>query len=160
VRGAQPTGALITFPNSEILRSNVINYTRDFPYVWDEVTQGVAHESDLSYSLSVLQKVSNRVLGEVMREPAVKYLEMISRRNLPYEIATEPTVFASVADAWTNLKIRYLIPARERRRWSSALIVELSKELALPEHSGKIVSSLPRTKIDLTTRSDADIMRS
>jgi small-conductance mechanosensitive channel len=33
VQGAQPTGALVTFPNSEVLRANVTNYTRDFPYV-------------------------------------------------------------------------------------------------------------------------------
>ncbi|HAR44215.1 MAG TPA: mechanosensitive ion channel protein MscS [Bdellovibrionales bacterium] len=151
VRGAQPTGALITFPNSEILRSNIINYTRDFPYVWDEVTQGVANESDLHYSISVLQRVAKRVVGEAMREPAKQYLEMISRRNLPYDIATEPSVFASTADAWTNLTIRYLIPARERRHWSSALIVELAKELAMPENAGKIIPSLPRARLEITT---------
>lgn len=37
VAGAQPTGAMITFPNWEVLRSNVVNYSREFPYVWDEL---------------------------------------------------------------------------------------------------------------------------
>ena len=45
VQGAQPTGALVTVPNSEILRSSIVNYTRDFPYVWDEVRTGVARYS-------------------------------------------------------------------------------------------------------------------
>jgi small-conductance mechanosensitive channel len=31
VSAAQSTGALITFPNWEVLRSNIINYSRDFP---------------------------------------------------------------------------------------------------------------------------------
>jgi hypothetical protein len=31
VAGAQPTGAMITFSNWEVLRSNIVNYSRDFP---------------------------------------------------------------------------------------------------------------------------------
>jgi small-conductance mechanosensitive channel len=49
VQGAQPTGALVTFPNSEVLRANVVNYTRDFPYVWDELDVSVTNQSDLVY---------------------------------------------------------------------------------------------------------------
>jgi small-conductance mechanosensitive channel len=47
VTGAQPTGAMITFPYWEVLRSNIVNYSREFPYVWDEVTVAIANESDL-----------------------------------------------------------------------------------------------------------------
>ena len=46
VQGAQPTGALVTFPNSEVLRSNIVNYTRDFPYVWDEMVVSFANGSE------------------------------------------------------------------------------------------------------------------
>ena len=47
IRAEQPTGRLITFPNHEILTGAVVNYTRDFPYVWDELVVAVAPESDL-----------------------------------------------------------------------------------------------------------------
>lgn len=53
VVAARATGALITFPNWEVLRSNIVNYTRDFPYVWDEVTINVANESDLGYAARI-----------------------------------------------------------------------------------------------------------
>jgi small conductance mechanosensitive channel len=149
VHGAQPTGALITFPNSEVLKANIINYTQDFPYVWDEVIQGVANESDLAYTVSVLKKVAKRVLGDAMRVPAQEYLQKIAEKNLCYDVATEPTVFVSVTDAWTNLTIRYLVPARERRRWSSELLIEISKELSRLEHKGQIIPSLPRMQIEL-----------
>lgn len=61
VGGSQPTGALVTFPNREILRSNIINYSRDFPYVWDEVTFAVANESDLDYTIAVLRNAADAV---------------------------------------------------------------------------------------------------
>ncbi|MEZ5420610.1 MAG: mechanosensitive ion channel [Vicinamibacterales bacterium] len=60
VTAAQATGAIITVPNWEVLRSNIVNYSRDFPYVWDEVTIGVANESDLGYCAHVLRGVTRR----------------------------------------------------------------------------------------------------
>src|SRR5690606_12815196 len=44
IHAEQPTGRLITFPNHEILTGSVVNYTRDFPYLWDELTVSVATE--------------------------------------------------------------------------------------------------------------------
>jgi small-conductance mechanosensitive channel len=70
VAGAQPTGAMITFPNWEVLRSNVVNYSREFPYVWDEVTVGVANESDLAYTAKVFRDIAHDLLGAEMQGPA------------------------------------------------------------------------------------------
>ena len=44
VQAEQPTGRLITFPNNEVLAGTVVNLTRDFPYVWDELTVRVMDE--------------------------------------------------------------------------------------------------------------------
>jgi hypothetical protein len=40
-RGAREAGAPITFPNAEILRASLTNFTCDFPFAWDEVSAGV-----------------------------------------------------------------------------------------------------------------------
>lgn len=150
VQGAQPTGALITFPNSEVLRSNIINYTRDFPHVWDEVTIGVTCESDLPYSMELLRRVAGRVLGPVMEGPAREYRKLLARtKHLGLDVATEPQVYASNAESWTDLTVRYLVPARERRKWSSDLNVAISVEIMDPEHAGRISIAYPRTRIDL-----------
>jgi small conductance mechanosensitive channel len=55
-RPGQATGALVTFPNLEVLRSNVVNFTRDFPYVWDELTVPVASGHDLGPTAKVLEE--------------------------------------------------------------------------------------------------------
>ena len=149
VAGAQPTGAMITFPNWEVLRSNIVNYSRDFPYVWDEVTIPVANESDLSYALSVFEQAARNLLGEQMAVPAARYQDLLRRARLAFDIPGEPQVFASLAESWTDCTVRYLVPARERRRWSSALIVALTAEAAREEHRGKIVSAYPRTEVRL-----------
>jgi len=147
VQGAQPTGALITFPNSELLRTSIINYTRDFPYVWDEVTVQVANESDMSHALRVFAAVARRVLGPAMEQPAADYLELLRAAGLGYDIAAEPQAYLSQAEAWTNVTVRYLVPARERRYWASELLRALSEETAKPEHRGRIVPGYPRRDV-------------
>jgi small conductance mechanosensitive channel len=149
VAGAQSTGALITFPNWEVLRSNIINYTRDFPYVWDEVTVGVANESDLFYTMQIVKQVSMGIVGEQMKEPVRQYANLLEQQRLSFEVAEEPAVFFSLTDAWTNCTIRYLVHARARRKTATNLIMELSRELASPEHRGRIISGGPRTEVHL-----------
>lgn len=150
VAGAQPTGAMITFPNWEVLRSNVINYTRDFPFVWDEVTVGVSNDSDLPYTLEVLEAVAKRVVGPAMAAPAQRYEQLLERARLAFDVPTEPKVFLHAAESWTDFTIRYLVPARERRRWSSELVLATSVETAKPEHRDRIRTGYPRRTVEVS----------
>ena len=143
VQGSQPTGAIITFPNSELLRANVINYSRDFPYVWDEVVVGVANESDLEFAMRVAAEVARRVVGDAMQQPIATYRGMLEAVGLGHDIAEEPQVYLSAVDEWMNITIRYLVPVRERRRTASALTLELAKATSAPEHAGRIKTAYP-----------------
>lgn len=149
VAGAQPTGAMITFPNWEVLRSNIVNYSRDFPYVWDEVTIPVSNESDIPYTIQVFERVAREVVGERMAGAAEQYQELLARARLIFDVEEEPKVFISLADAWTNCTVRYLVAARMRRRRASDLIVALSNATVAPEHRGRIVPAYPRTEVRL-----------
>jgi small-conductance mechanosensitive channel len=147
VQGAQPTGALITFPNSEVLRANVVNYTRDFPYVWDEVTVGIANESDVAYATQVISDVARRVVGPGMEQPVAKYRSLLEREKLDHDVSDGPQIYISPTESWLDVTVRYLVPARERRKWSSALHLEFAKELARAEHGARIVASYPVRRV-------------
>ncbi len=149
VQGAQPTGAMITFPNWEVLRSNIVNYTRDFPFVWDEVVISISSESDMAYTMRVLRDAAVAVIGDRMAVPIAQYQGLLQRARLAFDVAEEPLVFVTLAEAWTDCTVRYLVEARARRRWASELNVELSNEIAKPEHKGKIFPAYPRTEIKL-----------
>lgn len=153
VAGAQPTGAMITFPNWEVLRSNIINYSRDFPFVWDEVTVGLAGESDLRYAKNAFERVARDLFGEKMAEPAREYQQLLDRARLAFDVDQEPRAFISEAESWVNCTVRYLVPARARRRWASELAVALSLEIKKPEHRGKIIGGFPRQEVKVLRRS-------
>jgi small conductance mechanosensitive channel len=88
----------VTFPNSEVLRANVINYTRDFPYVWDEVDVGLTNESDLASAKGVLLEVAARILGQAMKGPITLYRDMLERASLDFDIAAPRPLSRVVPD--------------------------------------------------------------
>lgn len=147
VQAEQPTGRLVTFPNNEILSGPVVNLTRDFPFVWDELAIAVANESDLRLGKQVLEKTAAELLGNYMVEPAKNYRQVLQRSGLHYEVPEKPQVFLSIDESWTNLVIRYLVGARERRKWKSALSAGIMEELSKPEYQNKIISVYPRRQV-------------
>jgi small-conductance mechanosensitive channel len=149
VRAEQPTGRLITFPNSEVLAGSIVNLTRDFPFVWDEMTVPVGNRSDLAYASEVIRGVASRVLSDYMEEPARMYESILRSAGLELHVPAEVQVFVSLDDSWTNLTVRYLVAARERRKWASALAQAVMTEFNKPEHEERIRPVFPRRQIQM-----------
>lgn len=152
IQAEQPTGRLITFPNNEILHGAVVNYTRHFPFLWDELTFSVANESDLDYARGILQEAATAIVGDYMREPARRYRTVLQRQGLDAAIADHPEVYASITESGTDLTIRYLVGAREKRSWRSRMVVELNRVLNDPGHRGRILPVYPRHQVQLVQR--------
>jgi small-conductance mechanosensitive channel len=147
VQAEQPTGRLITFPNNEVLAGTVVNLTRDFPYLWDELTIPLANESDLGHGMRVLAGIARKLLEPHMAEPARRYANILQRAGLELLVSEEPQVFVAMNDSWTDLVIRYLVNARERRKWKSELAVRVMAELKKPEHAGRLINVYPRRQV-------------
>lgn len=145
----QPTGRLITFPNNQILTGSVVNLTRDFPYLWDELSVSVANESDIRYAMAVLERIATELLAGTMRDPALQYQSVLQREGLEETVPDHPQIFVSAEDAWTSLQVRYLVHARQRRKWKTELILRVAEELARPEHLERIIPVVPRQQIQL-----------
>ncbi|HEV2150012.1 MAG TPA: mechanosensitive ion channel domain-containing protein, partial [Longimicrobiaceae bacterium] len=149
IRAEQPTGRLITFPNNEVLTGTVVNYTRDFPFVWDELEVAVANESEMRYALETLRRVAHETVAEQMREPAKLYRGILKDARLEMNVPEEPQVFVAMAESSAVLTIRYLVGAREKRRWKSELSLRVLEELNRPEHQGRILPVYPRRQVQI-----------
>lgn len=147
VRAEQPTGRLVTFPNNEVLTGTVINLTGDFPYVWDELDVGVANESDMPLAMQVVESVALGLLGDYMKTPAAMYSQLLQQAGLDDTVPDKPQVFISMDESWTNITIRYLVGARERRKWKSELTMRITMELNKSEYIKKIIPVYPRQQV-------------
>lgn len=149
IRAEQATGRLITFPNSEVLTGSIVNYTRDFDYVWDELSVSIAAESDIEYAADVARRVAGDLLRDYMEAPAAQYRRILQRAGLPDDVPDEPLLYFSMSDWSVDLTIRYLVGARERRKWKSELVARIAEAFGQSEHAGKILTVYPRQQVQL-----------
>lgn len=114
VKDDQATGRLSIIPNSFVLSGVVNNYTKDHPYIWDEISIPITYDSDWKEALKIIETV----IAVETRDTTVKSEESISKLSGKYYLpqkATEPTVFAVLTDNWIEVNIRYITEVRQRR---------------------------------------------
>ena len=130
VNGDQATGRLSIIPNSLVLSGIVNNYTRDHPYIWDEISIPITYDSDWKEALQIIERVIDTETKEITTKSETSVSKLSDKYYLPQK-ATEPTVFATLTDNWINLNIRYITEVRQRRivrdRLNRTLLSELEK---------------------------------
>ena len=103
--------------------------------------------TDLGYAARVIEDAARRVLGDEMADATRRYQQLLAREGLTFDVEQLPRVYVSLADSWTECTVRYVVPVRTRRHWSSTLTLAITGELARSEHAGRVFPVYPRTEI-------------
>ncbi len=107
VHSRQYTGRVVTVSNSRIFDEPVYNYTRDFPYIWEEISLPIAYNADRSRAETILLDVANRhtvPIGE-MGEASLQEME---RRYFIRRASMIPKVYYRLTDNWLELTVRFI----------------------------------------------------
>ncbi len=125
----QSTGRLVHVPNGKVFTESTANYTRGFPYIWNEIAVLVTFESDWQAAKQILQAIGTRH-AEHTGALAEKEILQTSRRFMIFYSTLKPTVYTSVEDSGIMLTIRYLCEARHRRGTTEAIWEDVLREFA------------------------------
>jgi small-conductance mechanosensitive channel len=123
VTGAgQSTGRIIHVPNGKVFSDPVINYTRGFQYIWNEVPVVVTFESNWRAAKEILAEIAHDK-AESLSEDAERRVRQAAQEYMIFYTQLTPTVYTDVIDIGVRLTIRYLVEPR-RRRGSEQLLWE------------------------------------
>lgn len=114
VEADQSTGRLVHVPNGLVFTQPVANYTRGFPYIWNEIPVMITFESNWELAKKVLHAIADDRGGQ-FTQAAEREILAASRQFMIFYSTLKPTVYTSVADSGVVLTIRYLCDARRRR---------------------------------------------
>jgi small-conductance mechanosensitive channel len=121
IGGRQYTGRLIRVTNDRIFDTPVYNYTREFPYMWEELTVPVKYGADRARAEAILLEAARRQVGPVAAG-AAPALEALRTRYLVAESATlEPHVYLRLTDNWVELSVRFVVPVHGVRAIKDAM---------------------------------------
>ncbi|MFC6989115.1 mechanosensitive ion channel family protein [Haloplanus sp. GCM10025708] len=122
----QPSGRIITLPNSVVLSSHVYNYSWEgFPYVWNELAIQVAYETDLAFASETMRGVADDYLGAKMRERVGEYRDRLAETPVELEVNDGPSVNVVQKESWVELRLRYLVHPRRGQRVRNDLYREI-----------------------------------
>lgn len=108
VRSRQFTGRLVTVSNSKIFDEPVYNYTRDFPYIWEEMSLPIRYQDDRARVEAILLEVAGRhtMRAEELEQSALQHLQA---RYLVEVNDFSPRVFYRLTDNWLELTVRFIV---------------------------------------------------
>jgi small-conductance mechanosensitive channel len=103
------SGRVVKFPNSLVLREEVINYSGpDIPFIWNEIPVQIAYTSDLQF-------VEECLLSAAIRDFEESYPQLANLKNKQWK----PAVYLRINTfAWMEAVVSYPVKpkdATERR---------------------------------------------
>ena len=111
VHSRQYTGRLVTVTNGVLFDEPVYNYTRDFPYLWEEIVLPVTYTADRARVEDLLLAAA-RAHAVIDDRDAERALAHIRSRYAMADASLEPAVFWRITDNWLELSLRFLVPHR------------------------------------------------
>ena len=159
VESRQFTGRIVTIANSKIFDNPVYNYTRDFPYLWEEMHLPISYKDDRAKAEEILLEVASKetVQIEELAPAAIKALE---ERFFVTVSETKPRVYVRLTDDWIDLSVRFVCHDRNIRsskdRMSREIIWRLEEAKIGIASSTYDVVGFPTVKVQRERGSASD----
>jgi small-conductance mechanosensitive channel len=115
VQSRQYSGRIVTISNAQIFEEPVYNYTRDFPYIWEEIHIPISYKDDRRKAEEIMLGAV-RLNTEDIAHMAQPELERLHRSYFIEAPDLEPRVFLRITDNWVELTIRFLCSTHAIRR--------------------------------------------
>src|SRR5207237_6263668 len=120
IRSRQFTGRIVTVTNDKVFDEPVYNYTREFPYIWDEINLPVKYDDDYS--------MVEKILIDSARQHALTHDQIgdeeVQRLKDEFGIDVgeiDPRVYWRLTDNWLELTVRFLAPDHGIRHIKDAM---------------------------------------
>jgi small-conductance mechanosensitive channel len=128
VAGDLYNGRMVRVANSFVFKEPVVNYSGDFPFLWDEINVPIRFGSDLAKAERLMQEAAADVCGGYEQEAAQIWQEMGKR--FPLEPATtRPMVTLTFDENWITYTIRYAVRFDRRRSTKHELSLKVLKSI-------------------------------
>ncbi len=136
VNGDLYNGRVARVANSFVFKEPVVNYSGDFPFLWDEIVLPIRFGSDLDKTKEMIESVGKEICGEFASDAAEIWKQMTSK--YPVELATtEPLVTLTFDENWVSFTLRYPVRFDRRRTTKHELSYLLLKHI---ESAGDSIS--------------------
>lgn len=127
VHSRQPTGRIVSVSNARVFDEPICNYSREFDYIWEEITVPIAYDGDREGAERILLETARRRTRSMIA-PAEAAMDRFSWRYAIQNQPVEPRVYYRLTDNWLELTVRFVAPVRGVRPLKDALSRDILRE--------------------------------
>jgi small-conductance mechanosensitive channel len=128
VQARQYTGRIVRVTNAVIFDEPVYNYTREFPYIWEEMRLPIPYNADRNRAEQILLDAARKHTTKIA-EIGEKALREFERRYVVKWSELEPRVFWRLTDNWIEMTVRFIVPDSGIREIKSQMSRDILGEL-------------------------------
>jgi small-conductance mechanosensitive channel len=124
VHGRQYTGRIVTVSNAKIFDEPVYNFTREFPYIWEELQVPIRYDADRERAETIILNAALKLTAPILELGAEEAAELRRRYDLP-SAGVNPKVYWRITPHWLELSVRFLARTHGVRELKDALSREI-----------------------------------
>lgn len=114
VKADQHSGRVVHIANSALLKSDLINYSANFPFVWDEIVIPVRYGSDQHLARKIILEITDNITQE-FQQKATEAWKQVQARYMIEQSSFHSVVTLIANDNWLEFTARYIVPCDKRR---------------------------------------------
>jgi small-conductance mechanosensitive channel len=107
VQARQYTGRVVTVTNDKVFDTPVYNYSREFPFIWEEMRVPIRYDSDRARAEQILlaaARAETASVGGVSEE----HRQRLKREYFVEIDREDPQVYYRMTDNWLELTVRFV----------------------------------------------------
>ena len=118
----------MTVSNSKIFSDPVFNYTREFPFIWEEMAIPITYAADRQRVEQILldAAAAHTIDGKKM---ALEEKQRLHERFGVEPIDLEPRVYFRITDNWLELTVRFMLGTHQIRGAKDAMSRQIVQAL-------------------------------
>jgi small-conductance mechanosensitive channel len=124
VHARQYTGRLVTISNSQVFDEPVFNYTREFPFIWEEMPLPISYKDDRKTAEKILLECAARHTVKA-QELSADHLSEMQRRYFLDHADLAPRVYFRLTDNWIEMTVRFIARAHGVRNLKDKMSREI-----------------------------------
>jgi small-conductance mechanosensitive channel len=148
------TGRIVKLSNAFVFKGPIYNYSKDFPFIWDQFDLPIRYGSDMELAKSIIVNIASETLSEYTKASTMQWQDIVKKYYIE-DAQVEPTLAIALTDNWAQFNLRYIVDYKRRRSVKHTLNDAILK--AIEHTNGKVmlasatleIIKIPPLKVDV-----------
>jgi small-conductance mechanosensitive channel len=127
VRARQYSGRIVTVTNAKVFDEPVFNYTKDFPFLWEEISLPIPYDTDRRRAEAILVAAADAHTADIAHV-SEEHLRELERRYFVRRAEMRPRAYLRLTDNWIELTVRFIVEDHKIREVKDAMARQILDE--------------------------------